>query len=150
MCHLTLFSSIFFIFFSLLRRKNSPVASSLSTYEEFGQSEKHIRGQCHVGSSIVRTAPPDLAVWLRGRERRVLLHAPLLLGLLALGEVLVAEVWQESLPVLYPQLGVLGQLLFNHQRLTVPVVSRTRKWKGGRVEKGKCDTCSVDYVTVDE
>lgn len=70
----------------------------------------------------------DLALWLLWRERCVLLLHTLLLGLLALGEVLVAELGQESFPVLHPQLRVFGQLPFDHQRLMIPTINRM--WKG--------------------
>ena len=62
----------------------------------------------------------DLAVWLWRRERRVLLLHALLLGLLALGQVLVAERGQKSLPALNPQVRVFGQLPLDHERLMMP------------------------------
>lgn len=55
-----------------------------------------------------------LALGLRRRERRVLLLDSLLLGLLAFGETLMAEVGQESLPALSPQLRVIRQLPLDH------------------------------------
>lgn len=70
--------------------------------------------------------PPDLALWLWRRERGVLLLHGLLLGFLALGEVLVAELGQEAFPVLRPQVWVFRKLLFDHQRLTVQA-ARKRK-----------------------
>lgn len=55
-----------------------------------------------------------LALRLRRRERRVLLLDSLLLGLLAFGETLMAEVGQESLPALSAQLRVIRQLPLDH------------------------------------
>lgn len=56
-----------------------------------------------------------LAIWLRGWERCVfLLLNCLLLGLLALGDTLMAEVWQESLPALSAQLWVVRELSLDH------------------------------------
>lgn len=66
----------------------------------------------------------DRALWLCWRERRVLLLHTLFLGLPALGQVLVAELGQEAFPALHPQVGVFGQLTFDHQCLMVPVARK--------------------------
>ena len=58
-----------------------------------------------------------LALRLLGGERSVLLLLALLLGFLALGQVLVPEVGQEALPALCPELRVFSQLPLDHERL---------------------------------
>lgn len=76
-----------------------------------------------------------LALWLRWREWCVLLLHALLLGLSALGQVLVAEFGQEAFPALHPQVGVFGQLPFDHQRLIQPSESMQRVGGGAKIMK---------------